>query len=184
MYISDQSGLKKKLLEFYKSNELDKNKEQILHVSLKSGWSLNLKYERNDFEYLKKLLDLKNFIDCLAVPNSKWFYPYAMLITHQDGKSIFNTDFVDSYNQHWSNKFINLPFINDLIYRSRYPRKKVSLENGFLSHFRDSEIIWSNMTIKLKNVIIDTDVFYFMISLQKDLILNSSCFKQFSNSLD
>jgi len=170
--------LKKKLLEFYKSNELDKNKEQILHVSLKSGWSLNLKYERNDFEYLKKLLDLKNFIDCLAVPNSKWFYPYAMLITHQDGKSIFNTDFVDSYNQHWSNKFINLP----VGYNLNKP-KKVSLENGFLSHFRDSEIIGSNITIKLKNVIIDTDVFYFMISLQKDLILNSSCFKQFSNSL-
>jgi len=112
------------------------------------------------------------------VPNSKWFYPYAMLITHQDGKSIFNTDFVDSYNQHWSNKFINLP----VGYNLNKP-KKVSLENGFLSHFRDSEIIGSNITIKLKNVIIDTDVFYFMISLQKDLILNSSCFKQFSNSL-
>jgi len=182
LYISDQSGLNKKLLEFYNNNELDKNKQQTLHVSLKSGWSFNLKYERNDFEYLKNLMDLKNFIDCLGVPNSKWFYPYAMLITHQDGKSIFNTDFVDSYNQHWSNKFINLPVKYYLIH-GRYPRKKVSLENGFLSHFRDSEIIGSNITIRLKDVIVDTDVFYFMISLRKDLILNSSCFKQFSNSL-
>jgi len=84
---------------------MDKKKNYTFNISLIDGWSFELLYERSDFEYLRALLELKNFIDCLSVPKLKWFNPYAIRIRHQDGKSIFNTDLTEAYNQHWADRY-------------------------------------------------------------------------------
>ncbi len=156
---------------------MDKKKNYTFNISLIDGWSFELLYERSDFEYLRALLELKNFIDCLSVPKLKWFNPYAIRIRHQDGKSIFNTDLTEAYNQHWADRYTNLYSGSDY-YNNLYKRKALPLEDGFVSHFRDTEIIAPNITIKLKDLIIDMEFFYYLINIRSDFKLNTSCFEK------
>ena len=95
---------------------MSKNKSHTLNISLKDGWSFKLAYEKYDLEYLRALLKLKRFIDCLDVSDLKWLNPYAIRISFQDGKSIFNTDYTESYNQHWSGDYGNLPSLESFYY--------------------------------------------------------------------
>jgi len=165
------------LLEFYQNNKINKEKNNVFNISLIGGWSFELLYERSDFEYLKALLEFKNVIDCLSVPTFKWFNPYAIRIKHHDGKSIFNTDLTEAYNQHWADRYTN-SFFGSYTYNNKYIRKVLPLEDGFVSHFRDTEIKAPNITIKLKDLIIDMEFFYYLIDIRGDFKLNMSCFEK------
>ena len=111
-----------------------------------------LKYDSKDKEYLNKLIKLH---ECLndesnkIESTSKWIQAYAVLAAQRNGKSVFNTDLVKSYNQH----FADTP----------YKCTQVPLDKGFVSHHRDVPLIDSG--IDFKNVIIDLENYYF----QKDI---------------
>ena len=127
---------------------------------------------------MRALLKLKRFIDCLDVSDLKWLNPYAIRISFQDGKSIFNTDYTESYNQHWSEDYVNLPFLESFYYNYLYVRKAVPLEIGFVSHFRDTSLKKANYLIKFKDLIIDMDTFYYFINFRIEFKLKASCFEK------
>ena len=139
-----------KLAAFYSNESIDKNRNQSIQIT-KRLW---LNYHSEDREYLNKLIKLH---ECLNDElnntelriSSKWIQPYAVLADQRNGKSVFNTDMVKSYNQH----FADTP----------YKCTQVPLEKGFVSHHRDVPLIDSG--VAFKNVIIDLENYHF----QKDI---------------
>ena len=128
------------LAAFHANQSIDKNKNQLIQIT-KDFW---LRYQSNDKEYLNKLI---NSHYCLnnemsnkrAKVSSKWIQPWCVLADQRSGKSVYNTDIVNSYNQHYS--------------ESPHRCTKVPLDKSFVSHHRDVKLIKNQ--VALKNVMID-----------------------------
>ena len=139
---------------FHANKSIQKNTTQSIQIT-KNLW---LSYQRKDKEYLNELIKLH---ECLNeelnsteymrdMISSKWIQPYALLANFRKGKSVYNTDLVKSYNQHFS--------------ETPYSCTKVPLKKGFVSHYRDIPLIRNE--VSFKKVIIDLENYLF----QKNII--------------
>ena len=132
---------------FHSNQSIDKNQDHLIQINKKFG----LKYQKKDKKHLNnliKLMDcLKNQLNKSHFNNStKWIQPYAVLGNERSGKSVYNTDIVKAYNQHYS--------------ETPYLCTKVSLEKGFVSHYRDVQYFHNQ--VDLAKVMIDLENYYFL----------------------
>ena len=142
---SDELG--SQLAAFHANQSIDKNKNHLIQIT-KDFW---LKYQSKDEEYLNKLIQSQNCLNSKMSNkrvnvSSKWIQAYAVLANQRSGKSVFDTDIVNSYNQHYSD--------------SPSGCTRVPLEKSFVSHHRDVKLIKNE--VAFTNVMIDLENYYFI----------------------
>jgi hypothetical protein len=143
---------------------------KIIRFNYNKTHFLDIKYEKDNKNHLKNYKDLKLIVDCLNKTeesslekiSKKWNNPYFIRINIRDGKSIFNTNLTEIYNQHYA----ELP-------SNKLKQARIPLEYGFLNHFRDNiGDFFLNQTYSFDNLIIDLEYYLFFISTSKINIIN------------
>lgn len=137
-------------------NEYPKIVKRILEIDQNLSWIISsnttnftnlLKYEINntaisykidlkkDLNFLKSFKNFGYYIKCLnssirqnAYLNYKWNNLYGTVVNNREGKSIFNTNFTESYNQHFADAV-----------KPKTKRAKIPIDVGYVSHFRDED---------------------------------------------
>ena len=139
------------------------NVSKLIRFNYNRSHLMNIKYQlKENIDHLKKYKELKLIIDCLNQTeesslnklSKKWNNPYFIHLNMRDGKSIFNTNLTEIYNQHYA----ELP-------SNQLKQVKLPLDYGFLSHFRDNVgDFFLNQTYSFNNLIVDLEYYLFLIS--------------------
>jgi hypothetical protein len=110
-----------------------KNKTEMSVDFEMNGKKLSLVIRQNDYAYIEKIEGFQNYLKCLndtiiqrGLFPPRLNSPYAIIVNNRLGKSIYNTDLTEFYNQHNADFFsANSLSIN------------VPINYGFVSHFRE-----------------------------------------------
>ena len=145
------------------------NVSKLIRFNYNRSHLMNIKYQlKENIDHLKKYKELKLIIDCLNQTeesslnklSKKWNNPYFIHLNMRDGKSIFNTNLTEIYNQHYA----ELP-------SNRLKQVKLPLDYGFLSHFRDNVgDFFLNQTYSFNNLIVDLEYYLFLISTSNKIV--------------
>ena len=142
------SKLGSQLALFHSNQSIDKNQDHLIQIT-KNFW---LKYRRKNKEHLNNLIKLKDCFSNNQLNNSdfnvslKWLQPYAILGNDRNGKSVYNTDMVKAYNQHYSD--------------TPHSCTQVPLDIGFVSHHRDVQ--YFHTQVDFAKVMFDMENYYFL----------------------
>ncbi|RNA02410.1 hypothetical protein BpHYR1_038321 [Brachionus plicatilis] len=146
-------------------------KHEIIRNILKSNKTQNLEYfspgirlrftsrNSNDQNLLNSFKQSIWLFDCMnksIVQNGdldpKWNNHFGAFINNRAGKSIYNTDYTLSYNQHFA-------------WTITKESKKISvpLKIGYVSHFRDSDL-GLNIEYSIQNLFLDFEYYKFLFT--------------------
>lgn len=115
--------------------------------------------ENNDRKFVENLKSVQSIVDCVNNTiiekkffNSIWNTLYAVEINNRLGKSIYQTDLTETYNQH-----------NADVLTSGSISLDVPVHQGFASHFRE-EIEWFffGQSYSISNFLIDLEFYKFI----------------------
>ncbi len=150
------------------SIEINKNGDRSL-VYMHTNTILRFKVPNSKFKYFRHLKRLKTLIKCLNETylfddssnqtklHFKWSNSLMMPFTSRPGKSIFNTNYTISINQHNGN--LQTP-------KSR--TVNVDSKLGFVSHMRDQDPYFLNKVMfSLSDLKVDVEYLYFLIVNRK-----------------
>lgn len=118
------------------------------------NFTINNLLDKNLFQSFQQSISLFDCMNKTIYKNtnldSKWNNYIAASINNRAGKSIYNTDYTLSYNQHFAWTISN-------------GSKKVSipLSIGYVNHFRDSDLFF-NREYSLKNLFLDWEYYNFL----------------------
>lgn len=118
LFASNVTITKEELVDYYYMNT---NKKIIFKVlSYQKGYIDQIRSSQEAIECLNKTISKNEMFDSI------WNSPYAIHVNNRFGKSIFNTDLTETYNQHHSD--VNAP--DSMVY-------DVPMELGYASHYRE-----------------------------------------------
>lgn len=137
-------------------NNIKKSKKYFINYK---QITFEIKTEK-DLNYLNYFKKYENYIQCLnnsisnnSKINFKFCNPYSILFNIREGKSIYNTDFIEAYNQHFANRFKS--------FFDRFKSVKVPLNIGYVSHFRDGDLDYK-VQYPFKYIFFDIEYFNFL----------------------
>ena len=164
-HLIDHKKVLAEINRFYYNQTLSKNEAHTIQITFDGNEPFKLKYSKSDRNYLERIIQLNELFNCVnnSVPvelNSKWLNPFAFRINYRMWKSIYNTDFIDSYNQH-----IGASFVTSSIKRWLFRRGvNVPISRGSVNHFRDT---WfghpKNYVIRFEDFRIDEQIYQYLI---------------------
>jgi hypothetical protein len=136
-----------------------KNKKHTLSLKNNEGGSINFDIFSQDKDYLNYLLNSKNIFNCLKselMGNwSLWNNVYATRMRNRDGKSIFNSEYTEAINQHFSS--VLMPGTK---------KAYIPITDGYSSHYREiTKNFYFNQHIPIKDFFIDLEYYLFLINL-------------------
>lgn len=155
--ISEVDGLFKQV-DYNISSDLDSN----ITYHFNNASILFTIDRKNDLKFLRSIPEFQHYVNCLNKTireneffNYKWNNPYATVVNNRKGKSIYNTEHTESYNQHFADNIM-----------SKSKKKIVPLEMGFVNHFRDDDLR-VNATYPFSYVVFDIEYYNFLYKLSK-----------------
>lgn len=160
MFLNNFKSLIDKILQFNTKN----NTLEIISYNIepyKIDFRLNLE---QDLKKIKSFQEYQNYIKCLnnsisknLILNPKWNNLYATPI-NRAGKSIYRTDFTESYNPHYADRI-----------KANTHAVKVPLDLGYSSHFRDDDLIWGSLSYSFDKLFMDIEYYNFLFRFSQNL---------------
>ena len=125
---------------------------------------MKITYKLDTVTYVVKLQKQIKFATCMKEYlnlspslNSIWQSVFGSLMNMRNGKSIFSTDHTEGINQHYTD--ISKSNLNECF--------KISINDGFCSHFRENaDLFFNNQTYSIKHFIVDIEYLLFLTRYQ------------------
>ncbi len=126
-----------------------------------------------DFRYAESLVSAISLVDCLnktflesklSVLDPKWTRTLATVFNNRAGKSIFNTEYTLSINQHYAENI-----------KARTKNVNVNKDYGYVSHVRDGDIGSDSkpdnvLKYSIQSVRIDVEYLYFIVKIAEKFV--------------
>ena len=147
--------------EFLNAMKMNETSGQKYSLTLTHNASRSMFFDviPQDSHYLSRLINVSKIFDCLKMINTRfepeWNKIFAVHINNRDGKSIFNTNYTEGINQHFSS--VLTPGANV---------RRVNIEDGYSSHYREYVAnFFFNQHIFINSLFTDLEYFMFFINL-------------------
>ncbi|CAF1133746.1 unnamed protein product [Brachionus calyciflorus] len=157
LFLNEHAFLNKKIVN------LEKNETSIEYKF--PPCNLVYKFDsRNDSEWVNAVRKIQPYVSGLnetikksEILNYKLNNLVGSLVNNRDGKSIYNTNFTESLNQHFA-------------WTTTKNSIKVPIDFGYVSHFRDRDLV-INKTFDLAQVYYDIEYYNFLYKLISNNLL-------------
>jgi hypothetical protein len=149
--------------------EAVQNKTDYIQYNGKYGCKLNYSLKKDkDYEYTRSLIAAMDFSRCLnrtflqklnGTIDPLWTRSVGTIFNNRAGKSIFDTEYTSSINQHFTNSVKSGGHATDL-----------PISFGFVSHFRNIDVFSQHgsdniLRYTIREVQVDVEYLYFLVNI-------------------